>query len=132
MYWKHLGLRMVGKAELSTFSEPRDNRPGYDLTIKGLEFRYGGDGVPEADLQRYVSILPDIKRITVVDLGDKKLRYALSLTRHTSNYLPRSNGVGRLHILYNDGNLRISKDFDQRLAYVHLREPLDPSLKLDF
>ena len=74
VYWKHLDIRMVGRAEVSAFNERRVNRPGYDLTIKGLEFRCGGKGVPEADFERYLS-LPEIKRIKVIDLGDKQLRY---------------------------------------------------------
>lgn len=36
--------------------------------------------------------------------------------------------MGKLDILFNDGSLRISKDFNQGLTYVHIREPLDPSL----
>lgn len=38
------------------------------------------------------------------------------------------NGVGKLMIYYNDGTLRISRDEDQKLTYIHVLEPLAPEL----
>ena len=73
VFWRQLGLRMVGRAEISSFTEPNTNLPGYSLVIKGLEFRYGESGVPEADFKRYMA-MSELKSIKVIDLGDKQLR----------------------------------------------------------
>lgn len=115
VYWRMgslLSLRMAGLAALSPLSGGVANTNGYDLTIKGLEFRWGPAGfLPEAyPLREQESASNAV--LQVFSLPDGKVL---------------ENGRGTLDILYNDGNLRISRDTVQSNTYVHLLEPLEDS-----
>lgn len=72
VYWKAIKIRMVGKADIVPFASSEE--VGYDLTIKGLEFRYGAnDDVPEANFKTYKSSSDAFKRVTVLSLGDDEV-----------------------------------------------------------
>ena len=112
VYWALFGLpisvRMAGLADL----EPLQASNGYDLVIKGLEFRFGERGyLPEVYAQR-VPARDQARRYRVFYLDEGK---------------ELDNGRGTLEILYFDGQLRISRDSVQNNTYVHLLEPLGGS-----
>jgi hypothetical protein len=112
VYWSLFGLpmsaRMAGLADL----EPLQASNGYDLVIKGLEFRFGEKGyLPEVYVPADESSSRSSLRVFYLEDG-KEL----------------DNGRGTLEILYFDGQLRISRDSVQNNTYVHLLEPLGSSL----
>jgi hypothetical protein len=112
VYWDVINIRMVGKASISAFTDTRKGVTGYDLSIKGLEFRYGEE-IPESNFNTYN---PDkiTKRLKVLELKSDQVL---------------SNGVGKLEFIYNDGLLRISRDEKQNLTYIHVKEPLLENMK---
>jgi len=112
VYWTLFGLpisvRMAGLADL----EPLQASNGYDLVIKGLEFRFGERGyLPEVYTQR------DSARDQAHSSSSLRVFYL-------EDGKELDNGRGTLEILYFDGQLRISRDSVQRNTYVHLLEPL--------
>lgn len=119
VYWSLFGLpisvRMAGLADL----EPLQASNGYDLVIKGLEFRFGKKGyLPEV----YVPADESSPR----DQADSSLRVF-----HLEDGKELDNGRGTLEILYFDGRVRISRDCVQNNTYVHILEPLGSSLYPD-
>lgn len=73
VYWKPLNVRMVGRAAIKPFSSGNSKgMAGYDLTIKGLQFRYGVMGVPEANFKIYDPLVGSTigEKVTVLDLKE--------------------------------------------------------------
>lgn len=101
VYWKagSLGVRMVGIASIST---PLPSQ--YTLTIKGLQFRYGASS-------------PTCPEQLGLAGDDGKVWTPLLLPEGQE----LQNGKGTLEILYNDGNLRVTKDENTGIMYVHDR-----------
>lgn len=114
VYWRFgslLSLRMAGLAALAPLSGESAGRNGYDLIIKGLEFRWGPGGwLPEAYPQR-------------IPVATNKVLKVFNLAEGQE----LENGKGTLEVVYNDGSLRISRDNVQKNTYVHLLEPLENS-----
>lgn len=110
VYWKALQLRMVGIADIELI----DNNKGYNLYIKGLEFRWGlnnnNNNIPES-----------IGIIGNEAVQKDKNGNNLVLIKLNDNKTLR-NGVGKLDLLYNNGFLRITCDQSKQLAYIHLAE----------
>ena len=120
VYWTLFGLpisvRMAGLADL----KPLQASNGYELVIKGLEFRFGEKGyLPEVYAQRDCE-----------SLARDQARSSSSTLRvfYLEDGKELDNGRGTLEILYFDGQLRISRDSVQNNTYVHLLEPLGSSL----
>lgn len=103
--WPSTGIRMAGQARIAPSSSP----PGYALTINGLEFRWGADGCPEATGLIGDAAVQDGKRFTALKLDDKTVL---------------RNGVGSLDLLYNDGFIRVTRDENTAITYVHIKEPV--------
>lgn len=119
VYWPNLGLRMAGLASLSPIAQNAPKkRVGYELTIKGLEFRWGStenDGLPEQLGLLGAQQSNDRQSVwEVVKLKDDEVL---------------SNGLGELEVLYNDGLVRIVRDSLQDNTYIHVREPVPISLE---
>lgn len=114
VYWslgKWLSVRMVGLANL----QPLVGSNGYELVIKGLEFRWGPRGY-----------LPEVySEPSQGASGGAKINSARVLYLEDGKEL--SNGRGTLDVLYFDGLLRISRDSIQKNTYVHILEPLSKS-----
>ena len=114
VYWKTIGdfsLRMAGLADLKPLP-PASN--GYELIIKGLEFRWGAKGyLPEV-------YPPPPSTRAQTPAGSARLFYL-------DDGKELDNGRGTLDILYFDGQLRISRDSVAANTYVHLLEPLGNS-----
>lgn len=111
VYWKSLDLRMAGLAQL----QPLPGL-GYNLFIRGLEFRWGAEGCPEQQS-------PTSRSSNAKKKG--KIWKLFQLKRDQT----LGNGVGTLEVLYNDGMVRITKDNIQQNTYVHIQEPLSPELE---
>lgn len=118
VYWPVLNLRMVGLASLSPLQQnyPKGTKSqGYELSIRGLEFRWGSEennGLPEQ-----LGLLGDQQnhqgRLEVIKLKDDEMF---------------SNGRGELKVLYNDGLVRVVHDSTQDNSYVHVKEPVPSCL----
>jgi hypothetical protein len=75
VYWENLGIRMIGKANIQPFQNKYNSiEKGYDLIIKGLEFRYSRSNIPEINYNDYMKYKQSISGWTVLDLQDKVLR----------------------------------------------------------
>lgn len=111
VYWKEFDLRMAGLASLS----PLDGNDGYDLQIRGLEFRWGADGCPEQHQQTNNNSKKNSK-----DSDNGKAWNVFSLPEEKQ----LGNGVGTLELLYNDGVVRVTRDALRDNTYIHMREPL--------
>ena len=111
VYWtigNWLSVRMAGLADLKPLP-PASN--GYELIIKGLEFRWGDKGyLPEVYPPSSSVQTPRNARLFYLEDG-KEL----------------DNGRGTLSVLYFDGQLRISRDSVADNTYVHLLEPIGSS-----
>ena len=119
VWWPSLwNIRMVGKAQLSGLSviqqEEHQIQAGYNLVIRGLEFRYGSPlKIPEVKLKNAAKSSDDViekgggRRWAVFELGEDDE--------------PLANGQGTLKILFNDANLRVTRDLDTQIAYVHAK-----------
>merc|ERR1712232_236102 len=109
VYWKEFDLRMAGLASLS----PLNDNDGYDLQIRGLEFRWGASGCPEQTIHSSNKSEDSSNNSgevwNVFNLPEEK---------------QLGNGVGTLELLYNDGVVRVTRDALRDNAYIHIREPL--------
>jgi len=115
VYWKNFDLRMAGLASLSPLQNKND---GYDLQIRGLEFRWGAGGCPEQQTN-YV-------RNRDVDIGNVWNVFTLPEDKKLGN------GVGTLELLYNDGVVRVTRDALRDNTYIHIREPLSAEFEKMF
>mmetsp|Transcript_31219 Transcript_31219/g.42947 ORF Transcript_31219/g.42947 Transcript_31219/m.42947 type:complete len:112 (-) Transcript_31219:93-428(-) len=106
---------MIGSADI------RIRVNAYSIYITGLAFRWFNASsnavrIPEANgLIGPSAVQPEQggREYTLLRLPeDKSLR----------------NGVGELQVLYNDGEVRITKDLKQQLSYIHVREEIMSSL----
>ncbi len=111
VYWdvpfSDLGLRMVGIADLEPLAS--SEKKGYNLFIRGLEFRVGRKNViPEREGQvgRKPTDTAVLRPLFIAD-DDKTF----------------SNGAGTLEVIYNDGIIRVTEDTMQKNFYVHAVEP---------
>ena len=105
--WKVGGtnIRMIGLADLY----PLRGKNGYDLIIRGLEFRLCNTGnVPEKDGK-----IGDLARREGIFYGPFLLKDNEALR----------NGIGTMEVIYNDGTVRITEDRIQKNKYIHILEP---------
>ena len=112
VYWDFCDVRMAGLARLSPLPSPND---GYSLSICGLGFRWGANGCPEKDQAKNDSKQGKVATLFYLD-EDTTL----------------GNGVGTLRLLYNDGNVRITRDEIQNNTYVHVKEPFNEAFEAFF
>lgn len=119
-------LRMCGLAGTVPFADKAKGM-GYDLEIRGLEFRW--NRIDETNIlnkkRRLLSekndeyVPPEVKGY----LGDAAATQSdgvLTIVKLKDDYSLR-NGIGTLKVLFNDGALRITRDEEQKLTYVHVR-----------
>lgn len=126
--WKlgGLSIRMIGLASLA----PLKSKVGYELVIRGLEFRVNKARVktkidssePTENTiikqqmeipERFAKMGEDARVMDSYILGPFLLKEDEALR----------NGIGTLEVLYNDGLVRITEDKIQRNKYIHALEP---------
>lgn len=101
-----IGVRMAGLADLSPLGR---NEVGYNLKIRGLEFRVGkANDVPEKRGLMGSDNMNNTYSFRPLYLDENKVL---------------KNGVGTLSVLYNDGTIRITEDKVQKNFYLHAIEP---------
>lgn len=110
VFWPFFNLRMAGLARIS----PKSGVVGYDLAISGLEFRRSKaneEPIPEQYGKMGDAVGGKVTK--VLTLGPEETL---------------SNGVGTLEVCYNDGSCRITVDAVQNNMYIHIKEPVAPSV----
>lgn len=106
-------IRMIGLADLQPL---KDGKNGYDLMIRGLEFRVGSSrkGISNDQVEQ----VPEKKGAMGSQSGDK-FTFGPFLLKDDEAL---RNGVGTLEVLYNDGFTRITEDKVQKNKYIHIVE----------